>query len=112
MKVSEYISLGGYELVTKPDYDDREIDGCYTGDLLSWVMGRAEEDNVWITVMSNINIVAVASLSGAACIMLAEGVSPDEGVVKKADDQDIIVLRSDKTAYELCVDYFKFLQND
>lgn len=108
MKVSEFIKRGGYELVTAPDYDDREISGCYTGDLLSWVMGRAQSGDVWITVMSNINIVAVAALADTACIMLSEGVSVGDDVIKRADDQDIIILRSEKTGYELCTDYYTF----
>jgi hypothetical protein len=41
---------------------EKEITGGYTGDLLSWVMGRASCGNAWITIMSNINIIAVASL--------------------------------------------------
>ena len=60
MKVSELKEKLGMTLVTKEDFDDREIKGCYIGDLLSWVMGRAQSDNVWITIMNNINIVAVA----------------------------------------------------
>ena len=59
----------------------REIDGVYIGDLLSWVMGRAQSGNVWITIMSNINIVAVASLADTSCIILAEDVD-----VRGADD--------------------------
>ena len=35
------------------DDDTREISGAYTGDLLSWVMGRAKQDNLWITIMSD-----------------------------------------------------------
>ncbi len=112
MKVSEFIEYGGYELLTKPDFEDREISGCYTGDLLSWVMGRAGSGDVWITVMNNINIAAVASLADTACILLAEGVSAADDVIKRADSQDIIILKSDKTGYELCVDYYKFSQND
>lgn len=82
---------------------DREINGAYMGDLLSWVMGRAENDNIWITIMSNINIVAVASLAGVSCILLCEGVTPEESVINKANAQDIVILKSDKTAYELAV---------
>ena len=55
----------------------REVNGAYIGDLLSWVMGRAGEDNAWITIMSNSNIVAVATLADVSCIILAEGVVPD-----------------------------------
>ena len=56
----------------------REVTGVYIGDLLSWVMGRADCGDAWITIMSNINIVAVASLADVACIILAEGVCPTE----------------------------------
>lgn len=107
MKVSELEKELGLKLITKQDYSDREVSGCYIGDLLSWVMGRAKPDDVWITIMSNINIAAVASLADVACIILAEGVLPDEGVREKADLQDIIIFGSDKTSYELAAQISK-----
>ena len=79
----------------------REVTGVYIGDLLSWVMGRAESGDAWITIMSNINIVAVASLADVACIILAEGVVPDENVLTTALQKGINIYTSDKTAYEL-----------
>lgn len=99
--VSELAEKLGLELVTGADYEDREVCGCYIGDLLSWVMGRAKPGDAWITIMSNINIAAVASLADTACVILAEGVRPDEGVAQKANSQGIIILRSEKTSYEL-----------
>ena len=47
-----------------------EVTGCYCGDLLSWVMSRAEAGDVWLTVMGNINSVGVAVLADIACIVL------------------------------------------
>ena len=82
---------------------DRKIEGVFVGDLLSWVMGRARSENAWITIMSNVNIVAVASLTGVSCILLCEGVTPDKDVIDKANAQDVVILRSDKTAYELAL---------
>ena len=79
---------------------DRNIGGVYIGDLLSWVMGRAGQDCAWITIMSNINVVAVASLSDAACIILAEGVSLDEEVIKTAESKGVNILSSSLPAYE------------
>ena len=61
MRVSELIDKYGMKALSLPD-PDREIAGGYCGDLLSWVMGRAQQDNAWITIMSNMNVVAVASL--------------------------------------------------
>ena len=101
MKTSELAKTLGLKLITSDGYNDREVTGCYIGDLLSWVMGRAQPGDAWITIMSNINIAAVASLADVSCIILAEGVAPDDGVIEKADSQEIIIFGSDKTAYEL-----------
>ncbi len=101
MKVSDLIQKLDMTLLTNPEIPDREITGCYIGDLLSWVMGKAQQGDAWITIMSNINIVAVASLTDAACIILCEGVLAEESVIDKANSEDIIILKSDKTAYEI-----------
>lgn len=88
----------------------REVSGVYIGDLLSWVMGRADSGDAWITIMSNINIVAVASLADVACIILAEGVVPDENVCITAQQKGINIYTSDKTAYQLAAALAECLQ--
>ena len=84
--------------------DDREITGVYMGDLLSWVMGRARSGDAWITIMSNINIVAVAALCDTATIILAEGVTVDEDVKKTAEEKGINLLSSEKSAFILATE--------
>ena len=79
---------------------DREVEGVYIGDLLSWVMGRAQSGNAWLTIMSNLNIVAVATLSDVSCIILCEGVTLDENVRSTAEAKGINVLATERTAYE------------
>lgn len=81
---------------------DREVTGCYTGDLLSWVMGRAQSGDCWITIMSNTNIIAVAALADTALIILAEGVQPDAGVTELAESKGINLYSSEQPAYQLC----------
>lgn len=100
MTVSEMATALSLSPIATPE-DDRSFDGVYIGDLLSWVMGRAKSGNVWITIMSNINIVAVASLTDVACIVLAEGVSLDDSVRTTAEQKGVNVYTSEKTAYEL-----------
>ena len=101
MKLSEFINALGLKVLTKSEYDDREITGGYAGDLLSWVMGRAQSGNVWVTIMSNINSVAVAALTDATCILLSEGVVPEQEVIDKANAQDVVILSSELSTYEL-----------
>jgi len=86
--------------LTLPD-PQREVEGVYIGDLLSWVMGRAQSGNAWITIMSNLNIVAVATLADVSCIILAEGVTLDEQVKETAASKDINILATDMTAYQV-----------
>lgn len=78
----------------------REITSLYCCDLLSIAMGRAPEGCAWVTVMGNINTLAVAALTDAACIVLAEGVSLDDAALKKAKEQDITVLKTEKPVFE------------
>ena len=86
--------------VTLPE-GDREVQGVYIGDLLSWVMGRAQSGNVWLTIMSNLNIVAVATLSDVSCIILCEGVALEESVKNTAEAKGVNILATDKTAYDM-----------
>jgi len=99
MLLTDLINEAGFELLCGDD--NKEIKGCYIGDLLSLAMSRVEKDNIWITIQSNINIVAVASLTEAGCIVICEGFSPDNGVIERAQNEGISILKSDKTAYEL-----------
>lgn len=80
---------------------ERDITGCYCGDLLSWVMGRAQAGEVWCTIMSNQNVAAVAVLSDVACVLLTEGVKPDEDLMKKAQVQDITLLGTERSTYQI-----------
>ena len=106
MTVAKLKEKLGLDTVTMPD-KDREVVGCYIGDLLSWVMSAAKMGDVWITIMSNINIVAVATLCDTACIILAEGVTVDPEVKKLATDKNINIFSSEKSAYTLATEISK-----
>ena len=79
----------------------REITGCYCGDLLSWVMSRAQEGDVWLTVMGNINSVGVAVLADVACIVLTENAALDEDALNRARQNDVIILQTEKNSYRM-----------
>lgn len=105
MTVGELSKKCGFVTVCMPD-PNREVSGCYIGDLLSWVMGRAQSGNAWITIMSNVNIAAVASLTDTSVIILAEGVILDESVVTVAEQKGINIVSSDAAAFETAVKLF------
>ena len=84
-----------------------DIDGVYIGDLLSHVMSKAQQGNIWLTVQTNVNIVAVASLCDVACIILPEGIKPDSAALQKAEAEEIIILSYTGTAFEFITEYNK-----
>ncbi len=81
----------------------RKIDGVYCGDLLSWVMGRAQEGNAFVTIMTNINVIAVASLVDVSTVILCEDSTPDKSVLDTARDKGVNVIKTALPTYEACV---------
>ena len=101
MKVSDIAKSLALETIVAPA-PEKEVTGVYSGDLLSFVMGRLKEGEAWITIMNNVNIVAVASLADASCIILTESSEISQDVIAKASQNDINIFRTDKTTYEMC----------
>lgn len=88
---------------------EQELTGCYIGDLLSHVMANARQGDIWLTVMGNINALAVAKLVETSAILLVEGIKPDQECISRANEQEITVLGSSKSAYELAVEISKYI---
>ncbi len=101
MNLTELAARLGLETVAG-DTEGREWHGVYAGDLLSRAMSHVKADNLWITIMSNTNVIAVASLTEAAAVVLAEGVELIPEAMDAALDNGITVLSSKHTVYELC----------
>lgn len=102
MTVKELANTPGFSALCLP-CPEKAINGGYAGDLLSWVMAGAGEGNAWVTIMSNVNVIAVASLCDVACVVLAQGVTLDEKELQTACEKGINVLTTPERAFETCV---------
>ena len=91
----------GLEKINEAD-GERLVNCGYAGDLLSWVMGRAPADCAWVTVMSNVNVVAVASLADVGCVILAENAELDDAALEKARAVGINIYRTAMPVFEVC----------
>ena len=91
-------SLGGGMLVEGEK--ERIIQAGYVCDLLSWAMARLPEGAAWMTVMGNLNAVAVCSLKDGACIVLTDSAPLDENARARAEIEEIPILRVEAGAYE------------
>ncbi len=100
MTVRELITALSLETLVEGDLD-RPVTGGYSGDLLSWVMGRAKAGDAWFSVMGNVNAVAVCVLADVACLVLCENAALDEAARARAEMESVTILRSASTAYRL-----------
>jgi hypothetical protein len=89
----------------------KTITGAYVSDLLSDVMGHAREREVWITLQSHINVIAIASLKELAAIVLVKGVVPDKQVLDKAAAEGIPILGTTAQTFETAGKLFQLLNS-
>lgn len=108
MNIKEAVEKLNLKILVEGDME-REITDGYVGDLLSWVMGRAPEDSAWLTVMGNINSIAVATLADVSCIILVENATLDDEAKEKALAHDVTILSSEENAYQLAVKLSKLI---
>lgn len=80
---------------------DKTIEGGYVSDLLSDVMGHAEMNNVWVTLQTHKNIMAIASLKELSAIVLVKGLAPDEDCIKQSNEEGIPILGTKEETFEI-----------
>jgi len=87
-----------------------EVKSGYVSDLLSDVMGNAMEGQIWITLQTHKNILAVASLKDLSAIILIKGLKPDQDVLLKSEEEGIPVLGTDLDTYTICGRLYELLK--
>lgn len=103
MTVRELMTLLEAENLTDGASLDGEIECGYSCDLLSWVLAHGKQGMAWSTVQTHVNVIAVSVLMEMACVIMVEGVEPEESSLKKAVDEEMPILSTRKTAYEVSV---------
>lgn len=88
-------------LTTPQDFSAVSPTGGYASDLLSCVMAGAKPGNLWVTLMSHANIVAVAALTEVGAVIITENAVPEADVIAKADDQGVTLLLTSAASYQV-----------
>ena len=102
LNVGQFTEKFGLNIMTGKANLNKEIKGVYICDLLSWVMSHAKTGDIWITVLTNLNVVAVAALTDVACIIVPEGLSVEEATLKRAEAEGVVILGTDMDSYSIC----------
>lgn len=100
MKVKELVEALGLTVLSGAEGLEREIEGCYVSDLLSDVMGNAEMGDVWVTLQTHKNVMAIASLKELACVILVKGQTAGEDTLAQSNEEKIPFLSTPMSTYE------------
>jgi len=89
----------------------RKVNGAYVSDLLSDVMGNANEGQVWITLQVHKNVMAVASLKELAAVILVKGLEPTSECAEQSNIEGIPILSTNLGTFEISGELYKFLND-
>lgn len=98
MKIREAAAALGCEIV-QGDFEDVELEGGYTSDLLSDVMAHARAGSALVTIQAHKNTVAVAVLAGLPAIVVCNSRPVPEDMVQACRDEGIAILRTAESQF-------------
>lgn len=98
MKVDELAALINGKIING---GDREIRTGYCCDLLSHVMADAPQNCAWMTVLTHVNIIAVAGLANIGCIVIPEGIDVPDQTADKAAEENVSLVTTAMSSYEV-----------
>ena len=108
MKLSQIMDFCQLEKVVFSS--DQEISKGYSGDLMSDVMANAKSNSIWITIQAHKNSIAVALIKDIKAILFTNNVSISEEVIKKAEEEDINLLRTHKDSFTVSGEIYSMLE--
>lgn len=100
MTLKEIAEKLNWEVVCGEELLNKNVSGGYCSDLLSDVMGNAQEDQIWLTIQVHKNIIAVAALKDLAAILLVKGLNATDDAIEAAKEEGIPVLKTSEPAFE------------
>lgn len=109
MKISDMATALNLKVISGDKGLTNEITGGYVSDLLSDVMGNAAEGNVWITLQTHQNVIAVAALKELAAVIMVKGNLPDAETLIKSNTENIPVLSTDLDTFSITGRLFELL---
>ena len=101
MKVKEIVDALKLKVFSGTEGLNREVEGGYTSDLLSDVMGHSDAGQVWVTLQTHKNVMAIASLKELAAIVLVKGFEPEADCSAQSNIEGIPILGTEDESFEI-----------
>lgn len=110
MKITDITEKLDLKVLAGTDGLETDVTGGYVSDLLSDVMGNAREGQVWITLQTHQNTIAVASLKDLAAIIIVKGAKPESDTISKANSENIPLLSTTLDTFTIAGLLFELLK--
>lgn len=110
MKITDILQTLDLKVIAGHVGLTNEIKGGYVSDLLSDVMGNAKEGDVWITLQTHENIIAIASLKDLAAVIIVKGVVPESVTIEKSNTENIPVLTTELDTFSISGRLYELLK--
>ncbi|MDK2977541.1 MAG: hypothetical protein PWP52_255 [Bacteroidales bacterium] len=112
MKISDIVEQFNLEVFSGKEGLAREVKGGYVSDLLSDVMGNSKEGQLWITLQTHKNVMAIASLKDLAAVILVKSFKPNEDTVKQSELEGVPILGTTENTFEITGKIFQYLKEN
>lgn len=99
--LSQIIKELKLQVFTQTNTLENPVNGAYVSDLLSDVMGNSKLGDIWITLQTHKNVVAIASLRDLAAVIFVNGLSPDTETIEAANAEGVALLGTTEKAFEI-----------
>ncbi len=109
MKLQDIMNELSLEVKACEEGLQKEVTGAYVSDLLSDVMANSADGNVWITLQTHLNIVAVSDMKGLSGIIIIGNRPLQDEVIKKAESEKVTILSTPLHAFEAAGKLYKLL---
>lgn len=109
MKLSTIVENLSLEVKSGRDNLQNDVTGVYISDLLSDVMANAKDGNIWITLQTHLNIVAVAGLKNLSGIIIIGNRQIQGDVLQKAESEKITVMSTPLLTFEVAGKLYQML---
>lgn len=110
MNAKEMVQKLGYKIVHAPE-DNKLVNGVYACDLLSHAMAKVNQGDVWITVHTNLNVIAVASLTDCACVIIPENIQIEDQTIERAKEKGVTLISCSKSSALACYEILSMLKD-
>jgi predicted transcriptional regulator len=110
MKITDILQPLDLKVTSGHNGLTNEIKGCYVSDLLSDVMGNAKEGDIWITLQTHENIIAIASLKDLAAVIIVKGTTPESKTIEKSNSENIPLLTTELDTFSISGRLYELLK--